>query len=115
MPKVVPSTCWECSTCSGALLTLEEGRVTDVAPNPQHPASRGAFCIKGIRGMPGLAYGDGRLLHPMRRAGERGSGKWTRLSWDEALDEMAERLDAVRKKYSPLALAGGPRGGLLSP
>ena len=56
MPKVVPSTCWECSTCCGALLTLEEGRVTDVAPNPQHPASRGAFCIKGIRGMPGIAY-----------------------------------------------------------
>jgi anaerobic selenocysteine-containing dehydrogenase len=110
LKNVVPSTCWECSTCCGALLTIDEGRVTDVAPNPQHPASRGAFCIKGIRGMPGLAYGEERLLYPMRRAGERGSGKWTRISWDEALDEMAERLDAVRKKYSPLALAGATSG-----
>lgn len=51
MTKFVPSTCWECSTCCGALLTVDEGRVTGVAPYPGHPASRGAFCIKGIRGM----------------------------------------------------------------
>jgi anaerobic selenocysteine-containing dehydrogenase len=110
MSKIVPSTCWECSTCCGALLTVDEGRVTHVAPNPSHPASRGAFCIKGIRGMPGLAYGEERLLHPMRRAGERGSGRWTRISWDEALDEMAQRLDAVRRQHGPLSLAGATSG-----
>ena len=110
MKRVVPSTCWECSTCCGALLTLDGDRVTDVAPNPQHPASRGAFCIKGIRGMPGLAYGEDRLLYPMRRDGERGSGRWKRISWEEALDEMAAQLDAVRTKYSPLALAGATSG-----
>ena len=71
MSTIVPSTCWECSTCCGALLTVDEGRVTHVAPYPEHPASRGAFCIKGIRGMPGIAYGEERLLYPMRRAGER--------------------------------------------
>lgn len=110
MPTIVPSTCWECSTCCGALLTVNEGQVTNVAPYPEHPASRGAFCIKGIRGMPGLAYGEERLLYPMRRAGERGAGRWTRISWDEALDAMAEGLEAVRKKYGPLALAGATSG-----
>lgn len=110
----VPSTCWECSTCCGALLTVEDGRVTHVAPNPAHPASRGAFCIKGIRGMPGLAYGEERLLYPMRRAGERGSGRWERVSWDEALDEMAARLEAVRTQYGPLALAGATSGAFFS-
>lgn len=111
---IVPSTCWECSTCCGALLTVEDGHVTHVAPNPAHPASQGAFCVKGIRGMPGLAYGEQRLLYPMRRAGERGSGRWTRVSWDEALDEMAARLDAVRASHGPLALAGATSGAFFS-
>jgi thiosulfate reductase / polysulfide reductase chain A len=114
MRRIVPSTCWECSTCCGALLSVEDGQVREVAPNPEHPASRGAFCIKGIRGMPGLAYGEERVLHPMRRAGPRGSGQWTRVSWDAALDEMAERLDAVRKQHGPLALAGATSGAFFS-
>lgn len=114
MSRIVPSTCWECSTCCGALLTLEEGRVVDVAPNPAHPASRGAFCIKGIRGMPGLAYGERRLLHPLRRVGARGEGRWARISWDEALDETAQGLFEVRRKYGPLALVGATSGGFFS-
>jgi anaerobic selenocysteine-containing dehydrogenase len=46
---VYPTTCWECSTCCGALAKVEGGRVTDYGPNPGHPYSKGAFCIKGIR------------------------------------------------------------------
>ena len=44
---IVASTCWECSTHCGSLVTVEDGRVTKVAPNPDHPASLGAFCVKG--------------------------------------------------------------------
>ena len=94
-----PTTCWECSTCCGALATVREGRVVEFGPNPDHPYSKGAFCIKGIRGAPGITYGENRLLYPMRRSGARGEGKWARISWDEALDEMAERLAAVRQAY----------------
>jgi anaerobic selenocysteine-containing dehydrogenase len=43
---VYPSTCWECSVCCGSLLTVENQRVTEIAPNPEHPHSQGAFCIK---------------------------------------------------------------------
>jgi len=112
--RVVRSTCWECSTLCGALLTVENGRVTEVAPNPAHPASRGAFCIKGIRGLPDLAYGAGRLLKPLRRKGARGSGTWQETSWDSALDEMAEGLAAVRAAHGPLAIAGATSGAYFS-
>ena len=103
---VVATTCWECNTHCGALVTVTDGRVTKVAPNPDHPASKGAFCVKGIRGLPELTYHQDRLLHPLRRAGERGEGRWQRISWDEALDEMAQKFLAVRAEHGPLALAG---------
>lgn len=114
MSTVIPSTCWECSVCCGALLRVEDGRVTEVAPYRAHPASRGSFCIKGIRGMPGTTYDPSRLLYPMRRTGARGEGHWTRISWDEALDEMADRLAAVLTRYGPLALAGATSGAFFS-
>ena len=63
------TTCWECSTCCGALATVRGNRVVDFAPNPAHPYSKGAFCIKGMRGAPGITYTPKRLLYPMRRAG----------------------------------------------
>jgi thiosulfate reductase/polysulfide reductase chain A len=111
---IYPTTCWECSTCCGALATVRDGRVVEFAPNRDHPYSKGAFCIKGIRGAPGIAYGPNRLLHPMRRAGARGEGKWTRISWDEALEEMAERLSQVRQKYGPEAIVGATSGAYFS-
>jgi anaerobic selenocysteine-containing dehydrogenase len=114
MDRPVPSTCWECSVCCGALLRVADGRVTEVAPNREHPASRGAFCVKGIRGMPGTAYDPNRLLHPLRRAGARGEGLWRRIGWDEALDEMADRLAAVRSRYGHLAIAGATSGAFFS-
>jgi len=111
---VVPSTCWECSVCCGSLLMVADGRVTNVAPNPHNPHSKGAFCIKGIRGALGLTYGPSRIVHPLRRAGPRGSGQWTQISWDEALDEMADRLAAVRAQHGPLAIAGAVSGAYFS-
>jgi anaerobic selenocysteine-containing dehydrogenase len=111
---VHPSTCWECSVLCGSLLTVESGRVIDIVPNRDQPHSKGAFCIKGIRGALGVTYGPTRLLHPMRRAGPRGSGQWQRISWDEALDEMADRLAAVRTQYGAPAIAGAVSGAFFS-
>jgi len=111
---ILPTTCWECSTCCGALATVKGGRVVDFAPNPAHPYSKGAFCIKGIRGAPGITYAPGRLLHPMRRTGARGEGRWARISWEEALEEMAERLAEVRRRYGPEAIVGATSGAYFS-
>lgn len=108
------TTCWECSTRCGALVTVEDGRVTRVAPNPDHPGSKGAFCVKGIRGLPELTYHENRLLHPMRRAGERGGGTWTRITWDEALDEIADNLAAIHTEYGPEALVGAVSSAFFS-
>src|SRR5689334_8840968 len=109
-----PTTCWECSTCCGALATVRDGRVIEFTPNREHPYSKGAFCIKGIRGAPGITYGNNRLLYPMRRTGARGEGAWTRISWEDALAEMADRLAAVRQKYGAEAIVGATSGAYFS-
>ncbi len=110
----VPTTCWECSTCCGALAQVDAGRVTRIGPNPDHPASRGAFCVKGIRGLAEVTYGEKRLLHPLRRVGERGSNRWEEISWNTALDAMAEGYATARAKHGPLALAGAVGGAFFS-
>jgi anaerobic selenocysteine-containing dehydrogenase len=108
------TTCWECSAYCGALATVKDGRVVDFQPNPDSPHSKGAFCIKGIRGAPGITYGPNRLLYPHRRVGARGEGRWARISWDEALDEMADRLAEVRRRYGPEAIVGATSGAAFS-
>ncbi len=113
--RTIPSTCWECGTLCGALLTVDAANhVTKVAPNPRHPTSKGAFCVKGIRGLPEWTDHPDRLLHPLRRVGERGSGQWQRVSWDQALDELADGLAATRARHGPLALAGAVSGAYFS-
>ena len=109
-----PTTCWECSANCGALATVRDGRVVDYAPNASHPHSKGAFCIKGIRGTPGLTYNPDRLLYPHRRVGGRGEGKWARITWDEALDEMADRFAELRRTHGPEAIVGATSGANFS-
>ena len=104
--KIVSTTCSECAVHCGSLVHVRDGVVEAIKPNPAHPLSKGAFCIKGLKGPTGLTYSDSRLLHPLRRVGERGEGKWERISWDAALDYAADRLTAVREKYGPLSLVG---------
>jgi len=111
---VYPTTCWECSANCGALATVRDGRVIEYGPNPSSPHSKGAFCIKGIRGAPGLTYNPNRLLHPHRRVGARGEGQWVRITWDEALDEMADRLAEVRRRYGAEAIVGATSGANFS-
>ena len=93
---------------------MEDGRVAKVGPNPDHPGSNGAFCVKGIRALPELTYSPGRIASPMRRAGPRGSGQWDEISWDDALDEMADRLLAVRDEHGPESLIGAVSSAFFS-
>ena len=111
---VVPSTCWECGAICGSLLTVEDGKVVKIGPNRSHPASKGAFCVKGMRAAHEWTYQSSRLRKPLRRVGERGNGQFVEVSWDEALDEIANRLAAVRTEYGPLSLAGAVSGAFFS-
>ena len=92
----------DCPDTCAMLVTVESGRATRVAGDPEHPFTRGFLCAKVNRYIERTYHHD-RLLHPLRRVGPKGSGRFERISWDEALAEVAERLDAVR------ASAEGPQ------
>jgi thiosulfate reductase/polysulfide reductase chain A len=115
MTVTVASTCWECASKCGSLITVgDDGRVTRIMPNTKSPVSKGAFCVKGMRALPEWTYHPDRLTHPMRRVGERGGGRWERIGWDEALDEMADKMTAIRTQYGPTSLVGAVSGAAFS-
>lgn len=102
--RVVKSICRMCHGVCGVNVHLEGERVTKVTGDPDHPMSRGYICSKG-RASPEFLYHPERLRHPLKRAGARGENKWTRISWDEALDTTAERLMHFKNEYGPESVA----------
>ena len=94
----IPSVCEQCFWRCGIIATVEDGKLVNIEGNPLHPNNRGKICARGNAGV-ALVYEKDRLKGPMIRVGERGSGKWREVSWNEALDYTAEKLLAVTKKY----------------
>src|SRR5512133_84044 len=93
--RAVPSNCAYClSRCSIVGFT-ENAKLVKVEGNPRDPNSRGRLCARGQAGINRL-YDPDRLPFPLERAGRRGEGKWTRLSWEQAYDVLEERLLAVQ-------------------
>src|ERR1700759_921271 len=102
--RIVRGACpHDCPDTCAMLVTVQSGRATRVAGDPDHPVTQGFLCAKVNRYVERTYHRD-RLLHPMRRTGPKGSGKFERISWDEALDEIAARLNEIRR--SP----GGSQG-----
>ncbi len=98
------SICRMCHGVCGVNVHLEEGRVVKVTGDPDHPMSRGYICSKG-RASPEFLYHPERLQYPLKRAGAKGENKWTRISWDEALDTVAERLLRFKNEHGPESVA----------
>ncbi len=96
----VPGMCQLCSTICGITGYVKDGRVIKIEGNPNDPNSRGHLCARGHAGLNHL-YHPERLLYPLKRVGKRGEGKWKRITWDEALDEIATKLKAVRESGAP--------------
>ena len=115
METRVRTVCQACHIECGVIAHVKDGKVTRIVGDPNHPMNRGFICVKG-RSEPERLYHPDRLKYPLRRAGERGSGKWERVSWDTALDGIAERLTKVKEKYGPEAIATihgtGPRSSI---
>ena len=90
---LVPTTCFNCESACGLLAYVDKQslEVRKFEGNPEHPGSRGRNCAKGPATLNQTTDPD-RILHPLKRAGKRGEGKWQRVSWDEALDEIAGRV-----------------------
>src|SRR5258705_3771534 len=84
----------DCPDACSMLVTVEDGRATQLRGDPDHPVTRGFLCAKVSRYLE-REYSPERLLHPMRRAGVKCDGRFTRISWDEALAEIAFRLSNV--------------------
>ncbi|MBQ10132.1 MAG: hypothetical protein CMJ45_01100 [Planctomyces sp.] len=96
----IPGMCQLCSTVCGIIGYVKNGRLIKVEGNPNDPNSRGHLCARGQASLNHL-YHPERLLYPLKRVGARGEGKWKRISWDEALDEIAAKLKTVRQSGHP--------------
>ncbi|GAA3442576.1 molybdopterin-containing oxidoreductase family protein [Planomonospora venezuelensis] len=89
-------------TCSW-VVTVENGEAVTMRGNPDHPYTRGALCVKVNRYLEHTRAAD-RILHPMRRIGPKGSGRFERISWDEALEEISVRLRAIVDEHGGEAI-----------
>ena len=93
----------DCSDTCAMLFDVEAGRLKGVRGNPEHPMTRGGLCVK-LKDYEVRHYHPDRLLYPMRRVGPKGSKQFERISWDEALDEIVSRWQAIISDYGPQAI-----------
>jgi anaerobic selenocysteine-containing dehydrogenase len=84
----------DCPDTCALRVSVAGGRVVKVQGDPDHPTTHGALCTKVSR-YPERTYHAERVLHPLKRVGPKGQGAFERVSWDEALDEIASRLRAI--------------------
>jgi anaerobic selenocysteine-containing dehydrogenase len=89
---------------------VKDGELIKVAGDPEGPLNHGKLCPIGAATTE-LVYHPDRLKYPRRRIGPRGSGKWERISWDEALDEISEKILAIREESGPESIAMGTGTG----
>ncbi|MBP1723768.1 MAG: molybdopterin oxidoreductase, partial [Deltaproteobacteria bacterium] len=92
----------------GLRVHVEDGKIVKVEGDPDSPLNRGTVCGKGIAQVERLNHPD-RLLHPLKRIGGRGEGKWERISWKEALTTIAERILHADRRSIAFA-QGTPKG-----
>ncbi|NUP08514.1 MAG: molybdopterin-dependent oxidoreductase [Polyangiaceae bacterium] len=94
------SFCRICEALCGLEVDVEENRITDVRPDPEHVATRGFGCLKGLRQHKMYASAD-RLRHPEKRIGDR----WVRATWAEAFEDIGARVRSIRQTHGGDAIA----------
>ena len=101
--REVYTLCEQCVWRCGLRAKVVNGKVYKLDGNPNHPHSNGMLCPRGQAGIASL-YDPDRLQFPMVRAGDRGSGMWKRVTWKEALDYVAGKLQAIKAQYGAEAM-----------
>lgn len=112
--NVVASTCHLCSAGCGILVRVADGKVVKLEGNPMHPVNQGALCPKG-QAAPELLYNPDRLTSPMKR--DRATGQLTQIQWAEAIQLIADKLNALREAGHPeqaVLMHGDTRGQMRS-
>lgn len=112
-PYTVRGYCALCTAHCATIATVENGRVLRLDPDHDHP-NGGVMCIKG-KAAPELVYHPDRLDYPLRRTRPKTDSDpgWQRVSWDQALDDIAKRLISIRERFGAkaVALAKGTKSG----
>jgi len=85
------------------LVTVDGGRAVAIQGAPDHPPTQGTLCTKVARYLE-RTYSDQRLLHPMKRIGRKGEGRFARIGWDEALDTIASRFGDIVREHGAEAI-----------
>lgn len=91
----IPSICQACNGGCGILVRMVDDRAVKIEGNPLHPLNRGKVCAKGQAGLQ-LLYHPNRIKTPLKRKGDRNSGAWEAIGWDEALGTLTKRLTQLR-------------------
>jgi anaerobic selenocysteine-containing dehydrogenase len=127
MKNVVRAACpHDCPDACGVLITVQDGRATKIQGDPEHPVTRGFLCAKVAKYLDRV-YSPDRVLYPMRRVdpkgpaagaadaggSARGTSSWKRISWAEALDEIASRFRAIAAEFGSEAILPYSYGGTL--
>ncbi len=112
LEKTFKSHCWECNIHCGILIKVSDNKVIKIEGDPVHPLNKfkpnpSKLCLRGHYRAITETYKPNRMLYPQKRIGERGEGKWKRISWQEALTEISDRIGDIKGKYGPLAICGG--------
>ena len=106
------STCSLCPGGCGISVRKVDNRAIKIEGKKGHPVNDGGICILGLSGLQ-LLYGPTRVKSPMKRIGERGEGKWQKISWDEAIAIMTEKLTDIRntgEAHTVAAISGSGSG-----
>ena len=99
--------CWPSPGCSencGLLVTSRDGKIVDIRGNMDFP-SKGHGCADRMPHLAKWLYHSDQLLYPLKRKGQRGENSWERISWDQALDEIAGKLASLKAGYGAETLA----------
>jgi len=109
---VYKSECFTCNQGCDALVHVKDGKVIRVEGDPSSAVTQGTLCCKGLASKE-LLYHPDRLVHPLKRVGKRGQGKWQRISWDEALDTITDRFHEIEKEHgeNSIVVATGTNRG----
>ncbi len=102
--RKVPTYCDICFWKCGAIAYVKDGHLWKIEGNPEDPLSRGRLCPRGTGGV-GAHFDSDRLKAPLVRRRRRGQEEWTEVTWDEALNLIADRMQKIKAQYGPEAVA----------